>query len=234
MKVLVGPDLDPGADLAELYAAPADPWLRVNMVETLDGAATGESGRSGSINNAVDKVVYHQLRSLADAILVGAGTARVEGYAPVDRPTVVVSRRGHVPDLLRGGTPGSVLLATCASAELLDEASGLLGDEHVLVLGSQRVDLPLLKQRLAERGLTQLLCEGGPHLLRDLLAAGAVDELCATIVPRLVGGEHPRITQGPPVDVPLQLHLLLEHAGTLLGRWTVSPESRGVTEDVRG
>ena len=81
MRVLVGPDLDPLTELAELYAAPADPWLRVNMVETLDGAAAGESGRSGSINNAVDRVVYDQLRALADAVLVGAGTARAEGYA---------------------------------------------------------------------------------------------------------------------------------------------------------
>ena len=219
MKVLVGPDTD---DLAQLYAAPADPWLRVNMVETLDGAATGDSGRSGSINNAADQVVYHQLRALADAIVVGAGTARIEGYAPVDRPTVVVSRQGHVPDRLRGGTPGAVLLATCAAAELLDEARALLGDEQVLVLGSHRVDLAVLKQTLVERGLTQLLCEGGPHLLRDLVADGVADELCATIVPRLVGGDRPRITQGPPVDVPLRLHLLLEAEGTLLGRWMVS------------
>lgn len=234
VRVLVGPDLDPAADLAELYAAPADPWLRVNMVQTLDGAATGESGRSGSINNEVDKVVYDQLRALADAVVVGAGTARVEGYTPVDRPTVVVSRRGHVPDLLRGGTPGSVLLATCGSAELLDEARGLLGSEHVLLLGSHRVDLGVLKQRLAERGLTQLVCEGGPHLLRDLVAARAADELCATVVPRLVGGAHPRILQGPPVDVPLELRLLLESEGTLLGRWTIPYESTDAEEDIRG
>jgi riboflavin biosynthesis pyrimidine reductase len=232
VRVLVGPDLDPETELAALYAAPADPWLRVNMVETVDGAATGDSGRSGSINNAVDKVVYDQLRALADAIVVGAGTSRVEGYAPVGKPTVVVSRRGHVPDLLRGGTPGAVLLATCAGAELLGEARGLLGAEHVLVLGEEAVDLAALKEELAARGLTQLLCEGGPHLLRDLVAAGVADELCATIVPRLVGGEHPRITQGPPVDVPLRLDLLLEAEGTLLGRWTISSQRRGVREDV--
>ena len=233
VRVFVGPDLDPRTALAELYAAPADPWLRVNMVETLDGAATGDSGRSGSINNAVDKVVYDQLRALADAVVVGAGTARVEGYAPVDRPTVVVSRRGHVPDLLRGGAPGAVLLATCADAELLPEARELLGDEHVLVLGSHRVDLAALKEALAARGLTQLICEGGPHLLRDLVAEGVADELCATIVPRLVGGDHPRITQGPPVDVPLRLHLLLEAEGTLLGRWTIPYERTGVGEGDR-
>jgi riboflavin biosynthesis pyrimidine reductase len=219
VRVLIGPDTD---DLAELYAAPADPWLRVNMVETLDGAATGESGRSGSINNAPDKLVYDQLRALADAIVVGAGTARIEGYAPTDKPTVVLSRQGKVPERLRDAPPGSVLLATFETAEWIDEARDLLGDEHVLVLGTHRVDLAALKRTLAERGLGQLLCEGGPHLLRDLLADGVVDELCATIVPRLLAGEHPRITLGPPVDVPLRLEMLLEAEGTLLGRWTIS------------
>ena len=219
LRVLIGPDTD---DLAELYAVPRDPWLRATMVSTLDGAATGESGTSGSINNAVDKRVFDLLRDSAEAILVGAGTARTEGYRPGSTPIVVVSRSGEVPGTLRGAPPGSVLLATCAGAERLGEARELLGEQHVLVLGSHRVDLPLLKEVLADRGWTQVLSEGGPHLLRDLLASGAADELCATVVPRLVAGEHPRITQGPPIDVPLDLRVLLEADGTLLGRWFVT------------
>ena len=71
----------------------------------------------------------------------------------------------------------------------------------------------------SERGLTSLLSEGGPQLLRGLLAEGVVDELDLTVVPRLLAGEHPRITDGPPVDLPLTLALLLEDGGTLLGRW---------------
>jgi riboflavin biosynthesis pyrimidine reductase len=219
LRVLVGPETD---DLAELYAVPRRPWLRVNMVSTLDGAATGDTGRTGSINNEVDKRVFDHLRQSADVIVVGAGTARVEGYRPAARPIVVVSRRGDVPETLRGAPPGSVLLATCAAAEHLDEARGLLGERHVLVLGSHRVDLPRLKQLLADRGWTEVLSEGGPHLLRDLLASGAADELCATLVPQLVAGDHPRITHGAPVDVRLELGVLLEGHGTLLGRWFVA------------
>jgi hypothetical protein len=48
-----------------------------------------------------------------------------------------------------------------------------------------------------------------------------VDELCATTVPRLVGGTYRRITEGPSIDVPLELMLLLEDAGTLIARWFV-------------
>jgi riboflavin biosynthesis pyrimidine reductase len=91
----------------------------------------------------------------------------------------------------------------------------------VLVLGSHRVDLARLKDELVLRGYRHLLSEGGPHLLRDLLDQGVVDELDATIVPRLVGGAHRRITDGPPVDVSLRLHTLVEEDGTLLVRWLV-------------
>lgn len=200
MRVLVGPDTD---DLDELYAVPRRPWLRVNMISTVDGAATGDSGKSGSINNAVDKRVFHLLRAQSDVIVVGAGTARIEGYGPAVRPLVVVSRQDVAPEGLRDAPPGSVLVEP-------------LGDPVAF------------KASLVERGWTNILCEGGPSLLRDLLAAGVVDELCSTTVPRLIGGEHLRITNGAPVDVSLGLHTLIEAEGTLLVRWLVSPGSETV------
>ena len=226
-RVLLGPAAegpDGGGDaddLARLYAPPRLPWLRVNMISTVDGAATGDTGRSGSINNAADHRVFDTLRRLADVVVVGAGTARAEGYTPIERPLVLVSRRGEVPERLQGARRGRVLMATCAAAERLDEARRLLGEEHVLVLGSHRVDLTLLKQVLVDRGWRHVLAEGGPHLLRDLIDCGAADELCLTVAPRILAGEHPRIALGPPVDVPLRLTLVLEDDGTLLTRWEV-------------
>jgi riboflavin biosynthesis pyrimidine reductase len=206
-------------DLDRLYAVPTRPWLRVNMISTVDGAATGPDGQSGGINNAADKRVFDALRRLCDAVVVGAGTARDEGYRDLRKPLVLVSRSSLVPAQLHDAPAGSVLMATCAAAEQLDEARGLLGDDNVLVLGQDRVDLAQLKRTLGDRGLTSLLGEGGPHLLRDLLAEGVVDEVDLTVVPRLLAGDHPRITNGPPVDVPLRLALLLEDSGTLLSRW---------------
>ena len=230
MRVLIGPgglggelgggDLDDGR-LAALYAPPpaAGSWLRVNMVSSVDGAATGDSGVTASINNRADKRVFDLLRELADVIVVGAGTARAERYGPVDRPIVLVSRRAEVPPALRGAAPGAVRMATVAGAPALEEARSLLGDDHVLVLGEDHVDLAALRARLVADGHRQILSEGGPHLLRDLVDQGVADELDATVVPRLVGGEHPRITQGAPLDAPLTLHTLLEQDGTLLARW---------------
>jgi riboflavin biosynthesis pyrimidine reductase len=215
MRTLLGPD----GDLREVYAAPTTPWLRVNMVSTIDGAATGETGLTASINNDVDQRVFDLLRDLADVVVIGAGTARVEGYAPLDVPLVVVSRSGHVPERLRDAAPGRVLMATCSHAAGLEESRAILGDAQVMVLGSHRVDLAHLRQALVDRGFQEILCEGGPHLLRDLLDQGVADEVACTFVPRLVSGAHPRITDGPPIDVPLRLHTLVEEDGTLLGRW---------------
>lgn len=215
MRTLLGPE----GDLREVYAAPRRPWLRVNMVSTVDGAATGESGLTESINNEADQVVFRMLRELADCVVVGAGTARAEGYPTLDVPTVVVSRSGQVPQKMRDADPGRVLLATVGVAPGLEGARDQLGADNVLVLGSHRVDLAAMKQALVDRGFGDILCEGGPHLLRDLLDQGVADELDCTFVPRMVAGNHPRISDGPPVDVGLRLHTLVEDDGTLLGRW---------------
>ena len=225
MRVLIGPDGD-GSDehLRRLYAPDRSPWLRANMVTTVDGAATGDSGTSSSINNPVDKRVFDTLRGLADAILVGAGTARTEGYGPADVPIVLVSRSGEVPEGLRGAKPGRVLMATVASSPGLGDACVALGDDHVIVTGESEVDLRVLLEDLRGRGLDHVLSEGGPSLLAALLDQGLVDELDATVAPRLVSGDHPRIVSGPPVDVPLELATLLEDDGTLLARWLVTRE----------
>jgi riboflavin biosynthesis pyrimidine reductase len=211
------------ADLAELYAVPGDrSFLRVNMVSTVDGSSTGDDARTRSINNAADQRVFQLLRGLADVVIVGAGTAKAEKYGPLDgTPIVLVSRKAQVPESLQAAPAGSVYLATCSRSDGLESAKEVLGDGHVLELGSHRVDLPLLKQKLADRGWTSQLCEGGPHLLRDLVFQGCVDELTETTVPRLVAGAYPRITEGAPIDVPLRLTMLLEDEGTLFGRWAL-------------
>src|SRR5205823_5239478 len=52
------------------------------MVASLDGAATVR-GRTGGLSGGADRQVFAMLRALADVIVVGAGTARIEGYGPV-------------------------------------------------------------------------------------------------------------------------------------------------------
>ncbi len=226
MRVLIdeltGAPLDGEVDdqrLRRLYAPPSLPWLRVNMVSSLDGSATGGSGKSGDINNPGDKRVFDTLRAQADAIVVGAGTARSEGYGPADVPIVLVSRRGQVPEGLRDAPEGRVLLVTRGQAEELSASRQALGGAQVIVAGDDEVDLAAMRQELLARGFRSLLGEGGPSLLADLLAAGVVDEMCVSVVPRLLAGDHPRIAVGQDADVALELGVLVEQSGTLMGRW---------------
>lgn len=227
MRILIGDqpgrEVDDG-DLDALYARPAGhdgAWLRVNMVSTLDGAAQGADGRSGGINNAADKRVFDALRRVADCIVVGAGTARTERYRPAAVPLVLVTRSAEVPERLRDADPGRVLLATTEHAPGLARARAALGTENVLVLGGHSVDLAALRIELAARGHREILSEGGPRLLHQLLAEGVADELCLTVVPRAVAGDALRIVTGSGIDVRLTPTLLLEEAGTLLGRWRI-------------
>jgi riboflavin biosynthesis pyrimidine reductase len=246
----IDPSVPPGSELdtealARLYAYPSGGgWLRANMVSTLDGAATGPDGKTGSINNEADHKVFMLLRTLADVVIAGAGTARAEGYGRTRPPAgelaalrtgrpaaptlLLVSRSAALPPKLATppdeaeGEQGDVLLATCEAAgeQALDAAREALGEDTVLVLGTAEVDLPDLVDHLLERGLSRMLTEGGPHLLRDMAAAGVVDEICLTVVPQVLGGAHPRILAGGDVDLALSPRLLLEAEGTLLGRWS--------------
>lgn len=234
--------MDPEA-LALAYAYPrisgTRTWVRANFVSTLDGAATGDDGRSSSINTGADREVFQLLRALSDVILVGAGTARVEGYR---RPTVrapwlwlrdgrpphptmaVVSRSADIPPRLSEAreNSGDVLLVTCmrAGAVAIDLARRTLGEDHVVVVGDASVDLVAAVGALAARGLSRILCEGGPHLMGDLTASGQLDELCLTLTPLLVAGDHPRITAGAPLTANLLPRLLIESQGSILGRWS--------------
>jgi riboflavin biosynthesis pyrimidine reductase len=229
--------------LALAYAYPPlsaeQSWVRANFISTLDGAATGDDGHSGSINTGADREVFQLLRALSDVVLVGAGTARVEGYKratvknrwsalrkgrPAHPTTAVVSRSGDVPAGLSKARQdsGEVLMLTChrAGAEAIDLARGALGRGHVIVAGEDTVDLMAAVDALAMRGLQRVLCEGGPHLMGDLTAVGRLDELCLTIAPILVAGQHPRITAGASAAVGLVPRLLIESQGSILGRWT--------------
>ncbi len=238
-------------DAAALFAAYAPPsdaldsagpdkpgWLRCNMVTSLDGSATGADGKTGSINDPADRVVFEMLRASSHAVVVGAGTIRAEGYVPLsvegplaglrkDRglpeplPLVVVSHRGEVPETLSGHRDGSVLIAMPKGAPGLASARADLGESNVLVCGDDALDPCDLLAQLHDRGLTQLLTEGGPSLLGSFMAAGLVDELCYTIAPHVVGGEHPRTVGADGIPVSLKLALLIEQDSTIMGRWFV-------------
>jgi riboflavin-specific deaminase-like protein len=192
-------ELATGLRLREL--APADrPYLGVNMVSSLDGKATLD-WRTRGLSSDVDRRVFHLLRTQADAVMVGAGTARTERYGRVtksdelrqirindglvpDALAVVVSGRLDLPpDLpLLNHPEQKVVIATGSG----DSLPGLRGDVEYARVGD---DLPRLMAYLHERhAVKSVLCEGGPTLNSFLFAADLVDELFLTMSPKVVGG----------------------------------------------
>lgn len=199
-------------DLDVLYAFEG-PLLRLNFVATADGAATGSDGRSGTINSPADHRGFRAMRRAADLILIGAGTVRAESYGPARKPIVVVSSRPVLPRSVQG-SPGVVLATT--------RSSGAVADDTTWLCGEDRVDLAVVIERARAAFGPHVLCEGGPTLTAELVAAGLVDELGLSWTPQLVGGtrnDHPRILDGADVDVDLVCRHLVEEDGTLLGLW---------------
>ena len=220
--------------LRELYAFPDRPTWRALMVSTLDGSAAGADQLSGSLGTAGDARIFTVQRSLADTVIVGAGTVRAEQYTRLSPERgqrvapllVVVSRSGSLPPgvVPHSGRQGEVVLAVAASAPIQARrhAQRVLGKDAVWELGEGGIDHQALRERLTSLGHHRVLCEGGPTLLGSMYAAGVVDELSLTWVPQVVAGAGPRITHGPDLALSLRPRLLLEDRGTLLGLWQVS------------
>jgi len=216
---------------------PLRPHIALNMVHTGDGRAAVH-GRTGPISSLADRQLFHALRTRVDAVMVGAGTLRVERYGRIVPDAGRREQRraaGLEPDPLAIVVSGSLDLP--ADLPLLQDAASrvaiVTSAEHSLegvaaqveYLRSPAVDLPAALAALRrDHGVRAILCEGGPHLNASLLAQGLVDELFLTTVPVLAGatGEL-SIMDGAPLEQPVALTLrwLLEHEGELFARYAV-------------
>jgi riboflavin-specific deaminase-like protein len=229
-------ELASGLRLGDL-APPERPYLVLNMVSTLDGKATID-WRTRGLSSELDRRLFHHLRTQADAVMVGAGTARVEGYgrmAKSDELRAKREREGLAPDPLAVVVSGRLDLP--ADLPLLQEPEQRVliatGSDAVLQGTKAQIeylrtgdDLPLLMGRLrAEHGVGSVLCEGGPTLNSHLLAAGLVDELFLTLNRKLSGGAAAlTIVAGSSLIEPTELSLVsvAEGGGDLYTRWRVS------------
>jgi riboflavin biosynthesis pyrimidine reductase len=207
------------AALAALYAYPdtperAAPWLRANMISSVDGAATVNE-RSGQLSGPADRLVFAILRSLADVILVGAGTARAEKYRPVREqevwptlregrpltpPIAVVTRELDLDldgPLVTGGSGAARTIVVTTDAAQAGRRAAAAAHAEVVLAGRDSVSPAAAVGALADRGYRRVLVEGGPTLLRQVTDADLLDELCVTFSPLLAGGPAGRIL-GPP------------------------------------
>lgn len=234
-------------DVRDAYPWPPDQrWVRAMMVTTLDGAAAGPDGLSGSISSAVDKSVFNAVRRLAAAVLVGAGTIRAEGYGPMRaKPADAESRAAA------GLAPAPVLAIVSGSLDL-DFTGELFRDSTMrplVITGSghdaeraasarehcdlvateeERPTAATLLQILEDRGLRHVVCEGGPTLLESLVAADLLDEADITVSPTFAGtAETPR-TPGLASVAGFELAHVLHAESFLMCRYLRTARTNGV------
>jgi riboflavin biosynthesis pyrimidine reductase len=212
------------AELRPWDRAKADrPYILVNMVATLDGHIT-IGGRSSPIGGPGDHALFHGLRTVVDAVLVGTGTLRVERYGRLirrperrarraalglaeDPVALLITRTGQVPwDVPLFEAPEQeVVIVTHPRAPAFPEVAARV----------ERIDIEaptpaaaLREVRRRRPGIRAILCEGGPTLNRGLLADHVMDELYLTLSPLLVGGDEAlRILAGDPLREPERVRL---------------------------
>ncbi|MFE9426294.1 pyrimidine reductase family protein [Kitasatospora sp. NPDC006697] len=235
--------------LAAVYAYPEQvnlghPWLRANMVSSLDGAAR-LAGLSEGLSSEADKRIFGVLRALADVVLVGAETVRAEGYRPARAreafqaaraaagqaavPAIAVVSRSLRLDLAaplftEPLVPTVVVTTEDAPADRLAEVGAVA---ELVLAGQGEVDLAAALAQLTARGWTRQLTEGGPHLLGGLAEAGLLDELCLSLAPLLTAGGAPRIAHGAEMADAQRMRLvsLIEQKGFLFTRYCRLPVS---------
>jgi riboflavin biosynthesis pyrimidine reductase len=233
-------------DLTEQAASgpSSRPYVLLNMVSTADGRAT-LSGRSGAIGGQADKALFLGLRTIVDGVMAGAGTVRAERYRRLVRD------ESHRAARRERGLAEEPLACIVSGRLALSEEIPLLADPqaHVAILTASQASLPqgckaeieyvramrdgmldlagAMGQLREDHGIRTLLCEGGPHLISQLLHEELVDELFLSLSPLLASGdatgETLRILSGPELDPPVSLELVsvYEHESHLFLRYRV-------------
>jgi 5-amino-6-(5-phosphoribosylamino)uracil reductase len=193
----------PAGDASSVGTVPARPYTIVSCAVSLDGYLDDASPERLILSGPEDLDEVDELRSRADAILVGAGTVRA------DNPRLLVRDPARVAARAAAGRAAQPLRVTVTAAGELDPGArfftgpgaavvyaataaaaavrGNLADQAVVIDAGAELSLPVVLHDLhAERGVRTLLAEGGSRLLRDLLALDLADELRVAIAPFFV------------------------------------------------
>lgn len=212
-------DLDVGATVAgeDRQRPDGQPWVTMLMISSLDGAAALD-GVSGGLGGPADKAIFGAMRSMADAIVVGGGTAQAENYGPVPqrrgdaairraeagqepRPQLaVLSRRlPFDPDDRLFSDPDArpILYTVAGDADQLARRGALAPVADIVELPGPEISVSDVVADLAKRGCHRILLEGGPRVNGSFLAKNLVDEIHLSLAPVAVGGTAPRIITGP-------------------------------------
>jgi riboflavin biosynthesis pyrimidine reductase len=214
-----GADRDAAADdgrrwIEESYAPPAGPFVRLNMITSPTGAASGSDGTSDTLTSPTDRTILGVIRRQADVVLVGAATVRAEGYLlPRTARLAIVTGSGDLEGHRLGDAAGRVLLVCPAErVAAVRERAGIPDADVLGVPGSDGVAPVDVLAGLAERGLARVVCEGGPSLAAQFARAGVIDEYCVTVAPVLEPARHPFLPVDERIDTEVA-GMLVDDAG---------------------
>jgi len=176
------------------------PWILAKWAMTLDGKMATQTGSSRWISSEVSRKIVHQLRARMDAIMVGGNTVRNDDPLLTARPPGIRTPIRIVLDTQGTLSPNSRLAQTARDSLVLvvtgpnpDQINTeKLRDAGCEVLTLEEKSYPEcfghLFHNLADRGVTNLLVEGGGTLLGSLFDERLIDECHVFIAPKLIGG----------------------------------------------
>ena len=159
------------------------------MGQSLDGRIATQAGHSHYINGPAAILHLHRLRALADAVVIGVGTAiaddpqltvrHVTGPQPA---RVVIDPNGRMPGYLR------CLQNDGARRIIIGDGASMAGIEHVrLKPGADGLRPSDIINVLRDLGLTRILIEGGGRTVSRFLEAKAFDRLHLMVSSMIIG-----------------------------------------------
>jgi riboflavin biosynthesis pyrimidine reductase len=212
--------------LLQLYRPPRAEWLRLNLVMSVSGSAAGADGTSESLTSTADRRILGVIRELSDVVLVGAASVRVEGYQlPRRSRLAVLTSSGDLSGHRLGDDAGRLIVVCPESA--VESARASVGDAEFLIVAETdgRASMPDVVGALRGAGLASIVCEGGPHLATQLVAAGLADELCLTTSPRLTPVSLAVLGQRRFAESALTLsQLIVDESSALFARWAIAAQ----------
>jgi diaminohydroxyphosphoribosylaminopyrimidine deaminase / 5-amino-6-(5-phosphoribosylamino)uracil reductase len=186
-------------------AHPNRPFVTLKMAMSLDGYVAARPGAQQWLTGPAARERVRRLRAEHDAVMVGAGTVRVDDplltvrphitrakpytrvvaceTAPFPRSARVLATPSDAPP--ESYDPTIVLAPTGARAAF----AALEAVADMISVGepdAAELDLAAALAALRERGISSVLCEGGPTLAGRLLAAGLVQRVVWLIAPTLL------------------------------------------------
>lgn len=170
--------------LDELYAIPRGPWVRMNMLGTLNARVTGPDGTSDSISNRADRAILKRIRAMSDAIIVGAHTVRQEPNMAVrSLPLIIVTASGRLDGHRIDPEEAARFVTVICPADAADEVARSMPGARMHHPPGARVSVSAILAWCASQSLDSVVVEGGAGLIGQFLDAEAIDEVCITQAP---------------------------------------------------